>query len=169
MKTKPIIFTLFILINSSVSSEEFVSYEKLVEGMRPTQAYVAGTNKLFEYLETDEKKACRFFASQLHSYGISQLRTAMKNELLQKAKSNLVSEEYINQKLKQSDLELISELCLEIDLASQQTDLRVSLADTSDEFVDESKGLFKAKFHDGSVRVVLMRKDNGVWKVKAIQ
>jgi hypothetical protein len=159
------IFTAF----ASVAEEKYISYEELTLGMKPSEAYVAGANKLIEYASFNEDYACKFMVSLTYDAHLNKMREVAKEHYKTQKSNGQITEAEVAKLLSISDEEMMFNTCKEMNLANESINTRASLDNISKELVQETKAFFRAKYPDGKVRTVLMKKEKSVWKVAAIK
>lgn len=168
MKYLYILFSIFITF-VSVAEEKYISYEELTFGMKPSESYVAGANKLIEYASFNENYACKFMVSLTYNDHLKRMREVAK-EYYQKQKLNgQLTDVEVDNLLSISDEEIMFNTCMEMNLANEATNVRASMDNISKELVQETKAFFRSKYPDGTVKTVLMKKEKSVWKVAVIQ
>jgi len=167
---KHLFILLFIFIAFvSLAEEKFISYEELTLGMKPSESYVIGANKLIEYASFNETYACKFMVSLTYNAHLKKMREVAK-EYYQKQKLNgQLTEAEVTKLLSITDEEMMFNTCIEMNLANEATNDRASMDNISKELVQETKAFFRAKYPDGTVKTVLMKKEKSVWKVAAIK
>ena len=136
--------------------------------MKPSESYVIGANKLIEYASFNETYACKFMVSLTYNAHLKKCEVA--KEYYQKQKLNgQLTEAEVTKLLSITDEEMMFNTCIEMNLANEATNDRASMDNISKELVQETKAFFRAKYPDGTVKTVLMKKEKSVWKVAAIK
>lgn len=168
MKNLAILLFIFIAF-LSLAEERYISYEELTLGMKPSESYVTGANKLIEYASFNETYACKFMVSLTYSAHLKKLHDVAKEHYKQQKTNGQLTETEITKLLSISDEEMMFNTCIEMNLANEATNARASMDNISKELVQETKAFFRSKLPDGTVKTVLMKKEKNVWKVAAIQ
>ena len=168
MKYLSILLFIFIAF-VSLAEEKYISYEELTLGMKPSESYVIGANKLIEYASFNETYACKFMVSLTYNAHLKKMREVAKEHYQKQKLNGQLTEAEVTKLLSISDEEMMFNTCIEMNLANEATNDRASMDNISKELVQETKAFFRSKYPDGTIKTVLMKKETRVWKVAAIQ
>jgi hypothetical protein len=105
--------------------------------------------------------------SLTYSAHLKKMREIAKEHYEKQKLNGQLTKDQVAKLLSVSDEEMMFNTCIEMDLANENTNTRASMDNISKELIKETKAFFRAKYPDGTVKTVLMKKEDSVWKVAA--